>query len=111
MREIRFSHFYDKFNYYYESFLSPPQYAILLEVFVVDTEKLHQRFIEYDTLYYENGRPKYYRLPKGKVLVLLFQTDEDLLFTTIRRFTPKKYDYYMKNRGEMFKIVINKREK
>ena len=103
MKKVRFSHHYEKLKF---GFFTPDRFnAILLEVFIVDTEKLHQRFIEYDTLYYENGKPKYYRLPKGKALVLLFKSD-DFLFTTIRRFTPKKYDYYMKNRGEMFKIVI-----
>ncbi len=43
--------------------------------------------------------------PAGKVLVLLFRSD-CFLFTTIRRYTPRKYEYYMGCRGEEFEIVF-----
>ena len=91
---------------------SPPKDALLLEVFKVNSEDLHKRFIEYDTIYFnqEENNWNYYKLPKGEVLVLLLKSefaDESVdLWTTIRRFTPQKYEYYKNARGEEFEIEL-----
>lgn len=110
MKKIKFSHLYEKFNHTCEGVPNPPEYAVLLEVFLVDdVEDLHPRFVEYDTLYFDKNpdqrRWVHYKLPAGKVLVLLFRSD-CFLFTTIRRYTPRKYEYYMGCRGEEFEIVF-----
>lgn len=91
----------------------PPKEAVLLEVFKVNSKDLHLRFVEYDTIYFddENNNWAYYKLPKGDVLVLLLKSelnDAPDLWTTIRRYTPQKYEYYKKSRGETFKIEILK---
>ena len=90
-----------------------PKNAVLMEVFKVNKKDLHPRFIEYDTFYFDKGEKNnaYYKLPKGEVLVLLLKTEfwnHDMVWTTIRRFTPKKYKYYLKNRCQTFKIEIIK---
>lgn len=104
-----------KFNKEYDKMLEnkwekPPQRAILMEVFLVDSEALHPRFVEYDTLYFDEEKNNwaYYTLPAGKVIVLLLRTDfhEPMIWTTIRRYTPKKWEYYKKARWEEFRIEI-----
>ena len=111
MPKIRFSHSYPKLEC--DGLLT--KYAILLEVFRVKSEELHPRFVEYDTIYWDNTENNwcYYKLPKGDVLVLLFQstTIDRFLFTTIRRYTPKKYEYYRKMRGKEFEVVIEEKER
>ena len=106
-KTIRFSHFYTKLNHTSKSIPTPPQYATLLEVFVCNTEELHPGFIEYDTVYFDEKLNKWknYPLPPGKILVLLFDS-AGFLFTTIRRYTPRKHEYYKNSRGELFKIEI-----
>ena len=104
MKKIKFSHWYDKFPDNINHTVS----VILMEVFRINSKDLHKRFIEYDTSYYDkkNNECGYYKLPNEYVLVLLFRTHFDELFTTIRRSTPEKDKYYMNARGEEFKVVI-----
>lgn len=110
MKTIKFSNEYNKmFNNVAEAV---PKTALLLEVFLVDSKDLHPRFIEYDTAFTDPVTNKigYYKLPKGKVIVLLLRSakfEGSMIWTTIRRYTPNKYDYYRKLRWEMFKIEIN----
>ena len=108
-KTIKFSEIYEKMPFYTDS---PPTQAVLLEVFKVNSEDLHKRFIEYDTIYFDKKENNwnYYKLPKGEVLVLLLKSEFDGsvdLWTTIRRFTPQKYKYYKEARGETFNIEIN----
>ncbi len=105
-----------KFSEKYEKMPNPdgdsiPIEATLLEVFKVKTEDLHKRFIEFDTKFFNEKERNwnYYKLPSGEVLVLLLKSDhinESYLWTTIRRFTPQKYEYYRNLRGESFEIEI-----
>lgn len=95
MKSIRFSNVYSK--------MPPnPDPSTLLEVFVVDDD-LHKGFTDYDTQISGGGK---YKLPPGKKLVLLLQTGDGSLWTTIRRFTPDKSVYYMNLRGQKMSIVI-----
>jgi hypothetical protein len=66
MNKIKFSHNYWK--------LPPAEgYALLLEVLEVKLENLSRAFINYDTMYMENGKDGYYKLPKkGDYLLLIF---------------------------------------
>jgi hypothetical protein len=104
MPTIFFSHRYpkllDRHNNVVES-------AKLIGLFRVKLEDLHPSFLFYDT---DNGK---YELPKkGDFLMLLFlkpfetHVTEQNLFTTLRRYTPEKYEYYRKVVGFDFEIVI-----
>ena len=100
MRDIKFSHGdYHKLRHIYVG-----EDIQLLEVFVGDSDKLSFSFVTYDTTYDENGDKHNFILPKGKVIILLFMDISGSLFTTIRRYTPKKYEYYHGSRGYLFKV-------
>ena len=36
--------------------------------------------------------------------MLIFEKKNSNIFTTIRRFTPQKYEYFSSKRGEMFEV-------
>lgn len=77
----------------------------MLHVFLEETKNLHRAFIDYDTLYFDSeNKQNYYQLPEGKILVLLFGDIGNTSFTTIRRWTPEKEQYYRSHIGEMFKV-------
>ena len=104
MKKIRFSHVYMKMK---GKYYPVPERAVLMEVFVVDRDLLHPGFVRYDTMYFDDeGNVSFYALPKGKVLVLLLRSFDDFFWTTIRRFTPQKYEYYMGCRGEEFMVEV-----
>ena len=109
--KIKFSHHYLKMG------ITFPKDAILREVFKVKLEDLHRDFIERDTIFFDNGRLGFYPLPKkGNYMVLLFE-QYPLVFkgseggmpmwTTIRKYTPAKYKYYLENRGKLFEIELD----
>lgn len=106
---LKFSHIYDKMEDSESQVV--PRTALLMEVFIVNSEDLHPRFVEYDTSYWEHLKHCSYKLPKGKVIVLLLKSDVygSMIWTTIRRYTEKKYEYYRKNRWNDFKIVIEEK--
>jgi hypothetical protein len=110
---IRFSRPYSKLVF------PSPEYrfckiAKLLDVLLVELSDLSAEFLAYDT---DEGM---YPLPKkGKYLMLIFQNKtvyflkpneifrpEQHIFTTIRRETPEKLQYYRKNIGELFNVII-----
>ena len=105
MLKINFSDIYDKLLNRYNDVI---EIAILLGVYEINLEEQDQMFLNYDTDY---GK---YKLPKkGKYLMLLFEKIEPLsyengrnLFTTLRRYTPKKIEYYKLHIGEKFNINI-----
>jgi hypothetical protein len=73
----------------------------LLMIQIVNIEDLHPAFLQYDT-------EGLYPLPtKGKYILLLFKKSRDSnLFTTLRRYTPRKHIYYSAHLGERFDIEI-----
>lgn len=96
MATIKFSHIYTK--------IPPrPDPSRLLEVFTVDRSDLHRCFVDYDTLIRDGGN---YPLPKGKLLVLLLLAESGELWTTLRKCSPEKRDYYRSMRCKTFKIDI-----
>lgn len=95
IKSIKFSHNYTKFP-------NNPDPSTLLEVFVVDHD-LHGAFVRYDTSIIGGGN---YRLPSGKKLVLLLQSVDGVLWTTIRRHTDDKEAYYRRLRGKPIGIVM-----
>jgi hypothetical protein len=105
MKKIKFAHKYDKMLNVPDINAEMPKMATLMEVFKVKSEELHPRFIEYDTMYITKNHINYYKLPSGNVLILLLRSG-DMIWTTIRRWTPKKEEYYRKSRWEVFDIVL-----
>lgn len=83
----------------------------LLEVFAVERRDLSQAFVEADTLIYESndgGAREFYQLADGRQLVLLFRSSEGFLFTTVRRWTHAKEAYYRGQRGQPYRVIIDK---
>ncbi|MBU0958565.1 MAG: hypothetical protein KKB31_01340 [Nanoarchaeota archaeon] len=102
MNKISFSHPYKKLEVVGVGIgVGTITKAILLGVSCVDLENLEQPFLDYDT---DKGK---YKLPKkGVYLLLLFsKTDRDL-FTTLRRYTLKKFIYYHSRIGETFSVEV-----
>ena len=101
IKEIKFSHWYPKLP-------EMSDRALLMQVFEIDRKDISPVFLEYDTKYFhgDHGEDRYYKLPDGKLIVLLFYGNDDTVFTTIRRYTPGKFDYYKSCEGKRFKICI-----
>jgi len=96
MYSIKFSYPFSKL--FYQN--SPIQSAGLLQVIETNFEDLAQEFKDYDT---DFGR---YPLPaKGPALLLIF-TRPGGIFTTVRRSTPQKRQYYMQAVGNVFRIEL-----
>lgn len=103
IKKIKFSHDYYKFMG-----MVSREYprAKLLQAIKINCAQLSTDFIRYDTLYGNPNDLKYYELPKTDLILLLFLSEHtNQLFTTIRRFMPKKWDYYIKSEGEWFEII------
>ena len=97
MEKIKFSHECMKMPDGYEK-------SGLLEVLVADRADLSPEFVEYDTYIVNAGN---YQLPRGKLLILILQTIDDReIWTTIRRWTPAKEQYYRGLRGAIVKCEI-----
>jgi len=94
--KIKFSHAYSKMP----DHANPSR---LLEVFTVDRSELHRCFVDYDTKISFAGN---YSLPKGKLLVLLLLSEEGELWTTLRKCSPEKRDYYRGMRCKVFDIDV-----
>lgn len=109
---IKFSHNYPK--------LHGQKQAMLLHVLETRRDNLNAELIEYDTAFdvkhkvetivgictqtvIGEGR---YELPKGNLIHLTFLGDKMIPFCTIRRWTPEKLEYYKKNIGNIFMVVI-----
>ena len=93
---IKFSHKYEKLRG-----LKSGDQVKLLQILTVNLESLTNSFITYDT----DG---VYPLPnRGKYLMLIFEKGLGDIFTTLRRWTPNKNEYYAVHQGEFFNIEIN----
>jgi len=108
MSSIKFSHTYPKMPTV--NGFTPVKYSRLMEVFVTTSEELSDIFVIYDTAYKkDDGTTGRYELPKGKVLVLLLAYG-NWLWTTVRRWTPEKEQYYRSLRGKIVGIEINEED-
>lgn len=92
-----------KFSHRYHKMPPAPDPSRLIEVLVANRATLHSAFVEYDTAIIGGGN---YPLPGGKVLVLLLQAESGELWTTIRRWTPDKEQYYRGLRGVRLAVVV-----
>jgi hypothetical protein len=104
LKQVRFSHKdYEKFRRIQKRL---PFAARLLQVFVLHNADISDPFNEYDTKYYSERGVKYYPLESRVWIVLLFEADNGLLFTTMRRATTPKLQYYRDSQGEQFEIIV-----
>ena len=95
---IKFSHVYKKMP---PSINLEPTY--LVGVSVCDIEKLPVEFLVFDTAILSGGA---YPLPKkGKYIVLTLNTGIQT-WTTIRRWTHRKYTYYADNLGQLVNVAV-----
>jgi hypothetical protein len=93
-----------KFSHYYHKMPVGWQFSDLLEVVPLKLSDLGTRFINYDTTATDGEK---YPLPKsGNYLLLLLQSSEGHIWTTLRRSTPRKRDYYMRKRGQTFNCIV-----
>ncbi len=96
---IKFSRKYDKLSDNLGGWLRE---SMLIAVQEINLEEMSEAFLGYDT---DNGS---YKLPKkGAYLMLIFlKPDGCNLFTTLRRLTPEKFNYYHDAIGQVFNIEI-----
>ena len=82
----------------------------LLQVLKVHYNDLSDEFKRYDTYYIDGDDEKYYPLPKTDLLILFLAPSRlyppAYLFTTIRRWTPKKEKFYKSKVGEQFRVEM-----
>lgn len=92
MLQIKFSHKYPK--------LHGQESALLLAVELHERSDFTEKFIEYDTAF-EGG---HFPLPPEQYMVLVFLGNELIPFTTVRRWTEDKFQYYHSNIGKVFGV-------
>ena len=77
--------------------------VVLLGAEAWNVEDLPDWFKEFDTRAVDGT---YYKLPeRGLYIVLFLLVVGWPVFTTIRRSTPRKWEYYHSNVGKLFKLV------
>ena len=100
---IKFSHLYEKM---------PPDYRVsrIMAIEVVYLENLDPDFLDRDTAIQGGG---HYPLPKkGKYMILYLESSVmNIPWQTIRRYTEKKYDYYIKNLGKLVNCEVTEKVK
>lgn len=77
--------------------------ALLLQVIQIDLSDITQEMRDYDTDFGVYPLPK-----KGAYLLLLFMKQNGGgCFTTLRRETPSKLEYYKSLQGSWFTIIVH----
>lgn len=102
MKKIKLSHYYLKLG---KIDITEP--VTLVHVISENTAHLSSEFLEYDTVYYDEGQIRHYVLDMSMDCLILFFVDSNgILFTTIRRSTPSKKAYYMDGIGSKYELVM-----
>jgi len=104
--QIKFSHDYHK--------LWDQKKAKLVHVEVRDLDiGRDHALLEYDTKYHIglSGEFSWYHLDAGKYLQLVFLGDKGIPFCTLRSYNHMKAEYYRRNIGETFDIVMKENRK
>lgn len=102
MNRIKFSHDYLKLPDHWNG-----KFAMLKGVHNILLEKQNPALILYDTVFWvdkERREKGWYDLPaEGKYLLLIFEMyDKGGFFTTFRRWTSEKEEYYRSNIDKQF---------
>lgn len=103
MITIKFSHEYQKFPVGWQT-------SLLLDVIPIKLESLSEPFRNWNTSYKEDGLINHYPLPsKGDymMLMLISQSGNGCLWTTIRRQTDSKLAYYKSHIGEIVTCLLS----
>lgn len=103
MKQIKFSHDYEKLPTDWEG-----THAILIGIGMIDSmENFKNRFpqiVRKDTTF--RGEAGAYRFDfEEGILLTFFHLNSGFIFTTIRRYTVGKYDYYENSILETFELV------
>lgn len=88
--------------------------ATLLRVFSIRSEQLCPSFIEYDTRYIvdpgigvcSEDIVKYFQIPPGECIVLVFLGEKNIPFTTVRKYTERKFNLFNALVGRDFDVVV-----
>ena len=105
MNKIKFSHNYEKLKN-----IKVDEPVVLIEALFVNTKDLTDEFKTYDAQYLTEDGVSFYDLKDMDALILIFIDVHGNIFTTIRRQTPSKNEYYLTSIGSKFQVVINKGE-
>lgn len=100
MKQIKFSFPFSKLIHNGELI----QAARLMQVFVFDLIDLSQELRDYNTDFGKHELPK-----TGQYLLLMFKHPGGGLFTTMRRYTKEKADFYNQSVGFVFQINVIER--
>ena len=95
-KTINFSFEYTKL-YYQET-------AMLVAVYKTTKQRLSKLFLSYDTCYHDKNEVKFYNIPDTELIFLIFLGDQNIPFTTIRKYTAKKWSYYKNTQGQIFEL-------
>lgn len=95
-KTINFSFEYTKLFY--------QQNAVLVAAYKTTKDRLSTIFLTYDTCYHIDNKVKYYNIPDGELIFLIFLGDFNIPFTTVRRYSDKKWNYYNSAVGEYFEL-------
>lgn len=100
-----------KFSHHYLKLPEGISKARLLQVACLCDIELSPAFIEYDTVWFHDDEREHWQLPKGRLLLLLFQdVGSGMVFTTLRGWMPSKERWYRSQMGEVFDVVIGEED-
>lgn len=103
--KIKFSHWYDKLEG-----IKITKPVLLIQVLKFHYKDLSESMIEYDTHYLDmEGISNYYPLPKTDLILLIFMQG-DRIFTTIRRYTKEKFEYYKELENQELNLDVETEE-
>jgi hypothetical protein len=109
VNKIKFSHEYFKMPL---KARAKRDRSYIISVCVVEDimKQLPIQFLQFDTLYFVNGQSKLYPLDfKKGIIITIYTTGK--IWTTIRRWTPSKEQYYKAMIGQEVEIEITEEVK
>lgn len=71
-------------------------------------DRTFEKLIDYDTIREDGTR---YRITPGEYILLVFIGSDWIPFTTLRRYTPEKNEYYKRLIGKLMEIEITEEAK
>jgi len=100
MIKIKFSHTYFKMPVRFEK-------SALIQVINIDAKEISDSLYDYDTTYATGfNEVAKYPLPAGRLILLMLKSKAGLLWTTIRRWTPEKEQYYRRLVGQVVECEV-----
>ena len=101
--KIRFSH-----KDYIKFVKKPPNKAKLMQVLRIYKGQIPKELLEYDTRR-DNGKRFFLTGDENTPYIeLIFQHPDGWLFTTFRKYTERKFNFYYRNIGNIFMVEYGK---